>query len=138
VKVVLDTNVIVAAFATQGLCHALLELCVDQHEIMISHEILREVEAAFQKKLKVPPSVVKDTTDYLTNHASVQRPKRLTKQTSRDPSDDHILALAQLSQADYIITGDEDLLVLKTYGNIPIVLPRQFWEILKSKKRQPE
>jgi putative PIN family toxin of toxin-antitoxin system len=137
-KVVLDTNVIVAAFATQGLCHALLELCVDQHEIVISQQILKEAEGALQKKLKVPLSVVKDTIDYLMNHASVQRPKRLAKQTSRDPSDDHILALAQLSQADYIITGDEDLLVLKTYENIPIVLPRQFWEILKSKERQPE
>ena len=137
-KVVLDTNVIVAAFATQGLCHALLELCVDQHEIMISQEILREVEVALQKKLKVPLNVVKDTTDYLMNHASVQRPKRLAKQTSRDPSDDHVLALPQLSQADYIITGDEDLLVLKTYENTPIVSPRQFWEILKSKERQPE
>jgi putative PIN family toxin of toxin-antitoxin system len=137
-KVVLDTNVLVAAFATQGLCHALLELCVDQHEIMISHEILREVEAVLQRKLKVPPSVVKDTTDYLMNHASVQRPKRLAKQTSRDPSDDHILALSQLSQADYIIAGDGDLLALKTHGNTPIVLPRQFWEILKAKERQAE
>jgi len=137
-KVVLDTNVIVAAFATQGLCHALLELCIDQHEIIISHEILREVEAALQKKLKVPPSVVKDTTDFLVDHASLRKPKRLAKQTSRDPSDDHILALAQLSEANYIITGDEDLLVLKTYGNTPIVLPRQFWEILKAKERQAE
>jgi putative PIN family toxin of toxin-antitoxin system len=137
-KVVLDTNVIVAAFATQGLCHALFELCIDQHQIIISHEILREVEAALQKKLKVPPSVIKDTTDYLMDHASVRRPKRLAEQISRDPSDDHILALAQLSQADYIITGDEDLLVLKTYANTPIVLPRQFWEILKTRERQPK
>jgi putative PIN family toxin of toxin-antitoxin system len=137
-KVVLDTNVIVAAFATQGLCHALIELCIDRHEIVVSHEILREVEAALQKKLKVPPSVVKDTTDYLTSHASVQRSKRLEKRTSRDPADDHILALAQLSQADYIITGDQDLLVLKNYGSTPIVLPRQFWEILKAKERQAQ
>jgi uncharacterized protein len=137
-KVVLDTNVMVAAFATQRLCHALLEVCIDQHEIMISQEILREVEAALHKKLKVPQSVVKGTTEYLTNHASVQRPKHLEKRTSRDPSDDHIVALAQLSQADYIITGDEDLLVLKTYGSTTIVLPRQFWEILKAKERQDE
>ena len=70
-KLVLDANVIIAAFATQGLCHALLELCIDQHEIMLSDEILREVARALQKKLKVPLAVVKDTTDYLTNHASI-------------------------------------------------------------------
>jgi len=135
-KLVLDANVIIAAFATRGLCHALLELCVDQHEIILSHEILKEVAGVFQKELKVPPAVVKDTADYLTNHASIQKTKRLSKRVSRDPSDDHVLALAEQSKADYIITGDEDLLILKRHGDIPIVLPRQFWEILKNKKGQ--
>ena len=137
-RVVLDANVIIAAFATRGLCHALFELCVDQHEIMLSHEILKEVAGALQKKLKVPPAVIEDTTDFLTNHASIQKPKRLSKRVSRDPSDDHVLALAEQSKADYIITGDEDLLILKRHGGVPIVLPRQFWEILKNKKGQTE
>ena len=68
-KVVLDTNVLVAAFATQGLCHALLELCVDQHEIVLSPDILKEAVAALQKKLKVPPKVASDVTEYLSAHA---------------------------------------------------------------------
>jgi predicted nucleic acid-binding protein len=46
------------------------------------------------------------------------------------------LALAERSGADYIITGDEDLLVLKEHKGIPIVLPRKFWEILKSRGTQ--
>jgi uncharacterized protein len=134
VKLVLDTNVLIAAFATQGLCHALLELCVDQHEIVLSPEILKEVARALQKKLKVPTRVAEDTVDYLTSHASLQKTKRLLKRVSRDPTDDHVLALAQQSRADYIITGDEDLLILKKYQGIPIVQPRQFWEILKNKE----
>jgi uncharacterized protein len=137
-RLVLDTNVIVAAFATQGLCHALLELCLDQHEIVLSDEILKEVAGALHKKLKVPPAVVKDTTDYLVSHASIQKTKRLPKRVSRDPSDDHVLALAEQSKADYVISGDEDLLVLKKHVGIPIVLPRQFWEILKNKKGQTD
>ncbi len=137
-KVVLDTNVLIAAFATQGLCHALMELCVDQHELLLSPDILKEVGAALQKKLKVPPHVVKDVTDYLTSHATLQKPGRLEKPVSRDPSDDHILALAERSRADYVITGDEDLLVLKEYKGIPIVLPRRFWEILKSSGTQTD
>ena len=132
-KLVLDSNVLVAAFATQGLCHALLEVCIDQHEVLLSPDILKEVVAALQKKLKVPARITQDVADYLTHHATLSRKtKRPPKQLSRDPSDDHILALASLSKADYVITGDQDLLVLREYGGIPIVLPRRFWEILRS------
>jgi len=134
-KVVLDTNVLVAAFAARGLCHALLELCVDQHEIVLSPDILKEVAAALQKKLRVPPKVAKDVTEYLSAHATLQKVTRLEKRVSRDPSDDHVLALAEQSRAEYVIIGDDDLLVLKEHKGIPIVLPRQFWEILKSKAR---
>ncbi len=133
-RLVLDANVIIAAFATQGLCHALLEVCIDQHEIVHSDEILREVAGALQNKLKVPPALVDGAIDYLTNHASVQETKRLSRRVSRDPSDDHVLALAEESKADYIITGDEDLLILERHAEISIVPPRQFWEILKNKK----
>ena len=90
-KVVLDTNVLIAAFATQGLCHALFELCIDQHELLLSPDILKEVTAALRKKLKMPPQVVKEVTEYLTSHATLQRAGRLDKRVSRDPSDDHVL-----------------------------------------------
>jgi predicted nucleic acid-binding protein len=46
--------------------------------------------------------------------------------TSRDPKDNKFLALAVSGQADYLITGDEDLLVLKSIGAIPIVSPAEF------------
>lgn len=137
-KVVLDTNVLMAAFATQGLCHALLEVCIDQHEIVLSLNILKEVVAVLEKKLKVPSKIAKDVADYLTNHATLQKTKHLEKRISRDPSDDHILALAEQSKSDYIITGDEDLLILKQYQGIPIVLPRRFWEILKNKETRAD
>jgi putative PIN family toxin of toxin-antitoxin system len=135
-KVVLDTNVLIAAFATQGLCHALLELCLDQQEIVLSQEILLEVARALEKKLKVPAKVINDTIDYLKEHGSVEKLEPSQKRISRDPSDDHILALAEQSRADYIITGDEDLLILKRHNKTPIVQPRQFWELLKNKERR--
>ena len=132
-KIVLDSNVLVAAFATQGLCHALLEVCIDQHEVLLSPDILKEVVAALQKKLKVPARITQDVADYLTHHATLSRKiRRPPKQLSRDPSDDHILILASQSRADYVITGDQDLLIMREHDGIPIVLPRRFWEILRS------
>ena len=135
-KIVLDTNVLIAAFATQGLCHALVELCLDQQEIVMSKEILQEVDRALEKKLKVPPKIIKDAIGYLGEHSSVQKLRLPLRRISRDPSDDHVLALAEQSGADYIITGDEDLLTLKRHNKTRIVLPRQFWEILKNKEKR--
>lgn len=43
--------------------------------------------------------------------------------TSRDPDDDHVLACALAAHADLIVSGDADLLVLKTFQNIPILTP---------------
>lgn len=41
---------------------------------------------------------------------------------SRDSKDDFLLALAKASRADFLITGDQDLLILKTYGRTQIFL----------------
>ena len=44
----------------------------------------------------------------------------------RDPKDDYLIALAQAAKADLLVTGDEDLLVLKKYGKIRIMKPGAF------------
>jgi uncharacterized protein len=133
-KVVLDTNVLIAAFATQGLCHAVFEVCIDQHEIVLSEQILREFSSNLERKLKVPSGTVKSAIQFLRDHSSIHKIKKLVERVSRDATDDHVLSLASETDADYIITGDQDLLVLKRYKRTPIVLPREFWEMLRKKK----
>ena len=44
----------------------------------------------------------------------------------RDPKDDKLLTLAVAANADYIVTGDEDLLVLHPFQGIPIITPADF------------
>jgi predicted nucleic acid-binding protein len=46
VTVVLDTNVLVAAFATRGLCQSVFELCLDRHTIAISDPLIQELTPA--------------------------------------------------------------------------------------------
>ena len=53
-------------------------------------------------------------------------------QACRDPSDDKILELAVNGRADYIITGDDDLLVMNPFRGIPIIRPAEFLEIAAS------
>jgi predicted nucleic acid-binding protein len=49
----------------------------------------------------------------------------------KDPDDARILALAQKSEAAYLITGDKGLLAIKKFGSSKILSPRQFWEAVK-------
>ena len=112
-KVVLDTNVLIAAFATQGLCHAVFEVCIDQHQIVLSEQILKEFASNLERKLKAPSGVVDDAVRFLRDHSSIHKAEKLPKRISRDAADDHVLALAGETNADYVITGDQGLVDFK-------------------------
>ena len=63
--------------------------------------------------------------------ADVVSPSRLPKPICRDPDDDWVLATAVAGEADVIVSGDKDLLILKRFQGIPIVTPRGFLELLQ-------
>ena len=52
----------------------------------------------------------------------------------RDPKDDYLIAHAVMGQADYLVTGDDDLLSLGRIDTIRILSPRQFWDLLKAQR----
>ncbi|HOO73406.1 MAG TPA: putative toxin-antitoxin system toxin component, PIN family [Spirochaetota bacterium] len=133
-KVVLDTNIIVAAYASRGLCNSLFELCLDRCSVIISDFILNEVKKTLAKKLKMPDTNVTTVIDFLKEFCILSSYSRLAESVCRDKSDNEILALAVSNNAEYIITGDNDLLVLREYNGIPIVNPRDFWGIVKNIK----
>jgi len=133
-RVILDTNVILAAFAGRGLAHALFELCLEKHEMIISEHILSEGQRNLQKKLKMPKNKILMIAEYLKEFCSFGSYKRLDKEACRDVDDVKILGLSEAAKPDYIITGDKDLLVLKKFHCVPIITPREFWEISKGKR----
>jgi uncharacterized protein len=51
---------------------------------------------------------------------------------TRDPKDDYLLAYALVGRADYLVTGDADLLMFRRLGNTQIVTPRDFGRILET------
>ena len=133
-RVVLDTNVIIAAFATRGLCFELFELCLDGHEVIISEQMLLEVKRNLAVKIRLPENVVRDIVGYLRDSFEVVEPELLDKPLCRDSSDNTVIGTALKGKAGFIITGDDDLLVLKNYRGINIVCPRGFWNFLKQGK----
>ena len=134
-KVVLDTNVIFSAFAARGLANAVFELCLDKHTIIISEHILSELQNSFQKKLKMPRDKVQLLIKYLREFCTLSDYKRVDREICRDLEDAKILGISEVTKPDYIITGDSELLTLKEYNGVPIITPREFWEISKGKKQ---
>lgn len=127
--VVFDTNVMVAALATSGLCHELVHRAIRLRILASSNPLLHELEHTLHDKFGLSPS----TTPFLTAFRSAIRvvdPLPLPHKVSRDPADDVVLATAVAAGAEIIVTGDQDLLVLKEYQGIAIVTPRAFLEAL--------
>ncbi len=130
-KLVIDSNVIIAAFAARGLCSALFEMCIEKYTVIVSDHILTEIEKAFLRKLKMSKHAVGEIISFLKEFCIIGTYTPLHTHVSRDHDDDKILALAVTNEADYIVTGDQDLLVLKKYGAVKIITPREFWHIVK-------
>jgi len=133
-KIVLDANVVIAAFASRGLCESILELCFHSHEIVLSQELLDEILRNLRQKIKLSGGIVEDIDNFLREHSSIVSPIPLAADLCRDPDDVKILGLAVAANADCIVTGDKDLLVLKQFQGVPIVTPRSFPNILHGER----
>lgn len=131
-RIVLDANVIIAAFASRGLCESIFEFCLSGHEIILCADLLDEITKNLRLKIKLPSPIVDSIKCLLREHATMLDPAFLPPNTCRDPNDVKILGLAVASKADFIITGDEDLLVLEQCQGIPILSPRSFSEVIHS------
>jgi len=132
-KIILDTNVIIAAFASRGLCSAVFELCLDRFEVVLSEALIKEVSNNLHLKIKLPLPQCDSIVSYLRASCVLSEIDDLDESACRDKNDLHVLGLAQHSSTAYIITGDRDLLDLASHKDTKIVTPREFWNIIRSK-----
>ncbi len=133
-RVFLDTNVWIAAFLTHGSCAELLEHCLKNHILLTSKHVLQEIDKNLSKKFSFPSKKIKEILLFIQQPSTLVESTRLEKPTCRDPDDDWILAGIVSGNADCLLTGDKDLLILNTFQNIPILKPAQFWLFEKEKK----
>jgi putative PIN family toxin of toxin-antitoxin system len=134
-RVVIDANVLIAAYAAHGLCEAILELCIANDDIYLTTEILADVRDKLVRKIKIPGHQADEIVEFLKNNSTIIEPTAVPKSICRDPDDRDILGAAKSATADYIITGDNDLLVLGEYEGTRIVKPRSHWEEFSKRKR---
>jgi putative PIN family toxin of toxin-antitoxin system len=127
-RAVFDTNVLVAAFVTEGICSKILMRGRKrQFHLIACPVILREFQHVLIKKFSVTRDEAQSALKIIIEVMhSIVRPSQSVQGICRDPDDDAILACALGAGAGYLVTGDMDLLELKIYKGIRIVTPRDF------------
>jgi putative PIN family toxin of toxin-antitoxin system len=129
-KAVFDTNVLLAAFLTEGLCSKLLLRAKrGEFELYLCPFILNEFRDKLKNKFKATPTEIREAISlvreaaYMT--ASIKSDVRISK-ASKDPDDDEVIACAVSVGAEYLVTGDSDLRQIGSYGVVSIISPRSF------------
>jgi putative PIN family toxin of toxin-antitoxin system len=137
-KLVVDTNVLVSSFLWKGTPGRLIELAGEKEcRLFTSRVLIDELAEVLQrKKLANQVQATGFTTAQMLHNyqklATMVTARRLAQQVSRDADDDAVLACALAAQADLIVSGDDDLLVLKQFQEIRIVTPAQAVKMISS------
>jgi putative PIN family toxin of toxin-antitoxin system len=118
---------LVASIVADGLCRDLVRVRVHSHTIITSKPLLDELRRTLRVKFKADPDKL-PLLSALHEQAEIVAPALLGERVCRDKDDDVVLATALAGKAEIIVTGDDDLLVLKRFRGIRILSPRQFLE----------
>jgi putative PIN family toxin of toxin-antitoxin system len=121
------TNVLIAAFISHGTCAEILEHCVLKHDLFFSKSLLKEFQGILRNKFQFSRSEVSQVFKLVRPAIHIVLPRKLETRICRDPDDDLVLATAVAANCNCILTGDKDLLEIKIFQNIDILLPNDFW-----------
>ena len=126
-RALLDTNVLISAFLTEGLCSKLLlRANKGEFEHWTCHFILNEFEEKLETQFMLTRTEIEEAVMLVKEVSMIAHPDDSIRGICRDADDDAVLACAIGAQVDYVITGDRDLLVLAKYKGIRIMNPRDF------------
>jgi len=132
-KVVLDTNVLISSLFWKGPSRHIVDLAIaNKLKSVTSPEILEEVEAVLYEDFpQVPYDKIEGIIRDILSYSQLIIPRRVIVKKRRDLKDIKVIACALSAKADYIVTGDKDLLVLKKYNKIQITTPKTFLDLFK-------
>lgn len=124
-KVVLDTNVFISGVFWNGSPQKILDLWMkNKVEVFVTKSILNEYLRVL-REIDRSDHAAEKWGVFITEHTTIVPDKRLVHMC-RDPDDDKFLDCALIADADCIVSGDKDLLSLKSVGGIKIVTPSLF------------
>lgn len=128
-RVVLDTSVLVSGLACPGSVPGRIGAAWRQGglEVVLSRYILDELVRVLPRlpRVHLTQTEIRDLADSFMFIADVVEPEGAQDATLRDPADQPVLLTLVASKANYLITGDKDLLALAS--QYPVVRPADFW-----------
>jgi putative PIN family toxin of toxin-antitoxin system len=138
-KLVVDANIFISAFYWGGNPQKILDRIIEGADVLyISNEILDEIAGVMARpKFKSRPRII---DNYIRTIEKLGKKVFITgniKGVCRDKDDDNKIECGILCGADFIITGDDDLLILKEYDNIKILTPKEYLKIKDSASPAP-
>jgi putative PIN family toxin of toxin-antitoxin system len=131
VRVFFDTNVLVAAFATRGLCADLFAHVLLEHELLVGETVIRELRSTLRLKLKLPKRTIDEIEALLRDQVVVKTPPEHLNLKISDADDEWVLAEAIAAEAEILVTGDGVLQKLGKRAPLPIASPRGLWNVLR-------
>ena len=127
--VVFDTNLLLSAFIFKKFSGEVYQYCADRYSLYTSEWMLAELFRKLEsRKFKLPLTLQKSILEQVTKDAKLVFPTNDLPTDSRDPDDNNVLQIALFVKANFIITGDRDLLDLKEVGGVTIISPSDFHE----------
>ena len=139
-RVLADTNLYISyllrSSAKEGSIHYFFQAFLEgKFTLLMPRDLLDEIVQTASSKPHLQKRISKKQVDELVSileavSEEIPRIEEPIPQICRDPKDNYLLAYAVVGQADYLVTGDEDLLVLRSVETVEIVTPPRFQEML--------
>lgn len=132
-KVIIDTNLWISFLIGKELQNLKVLIIKEKIRLIATDQLIDELKiVASREKLKkyFDQDKVAELIALLNIVSEKVRIRKIEK-ICRDPKDDFLLALAKESKADFLITGDKDLLEIKIYGRTEILTVKSFKEKVK-------
>ena len=128
-RVVLDTNVLVSGLAYPASVPGRIVSAWRQGglEVVLSHYILDELVRVLPQlpRISMTPGEIRDLADSFMFLADMVEPGGAPDKDLRDPADQPVLLTLLAAEAQYLVTGDKDLLALA--DRYPVLTPADFW-----------
>ena len=131
-RIVLDTNVVLSALLWRGTPYQLLEAIRNRSEtrLFTSPALLDELAGVLTrssptKRLAVIGKTARAVLADYVEAAEVVEPEHVPRVVPNDADDDQVIAAAVTAGADWIVSGDVDLLSMGSYQGIPIITAAQ-------------
>lgn len=132
-RVVIDTNIIVSAYLGGMLETVIIRWKAGKFTLVVTDEIADEYHDVLQRpKFQIERAELDDFFALLLDKGEFVTPSEAVNAVASDLSDNKFLEAAIAGQVDFIVSGDNHLLSLGTFREIPIITPRNFLNHLDS------